>query len=96
MYNKSFRPRRSPHQSFARSPHKRRFAGAHIDIEKFITKAAVTSETETFVPQHRFADFAVHPTLKTNILAKGYETPTAIQDQTIPLSLEGKDVIGVS
>jgi ATP-dependent RNA helicase RhlE len=31
-----------------------------------------------------------------NIQHKGYEIPTPIQDQTIPLGLEGKDVIGIA
>ena len=31
-----------------------------------------------------------------NIIAKGYDTPTPIQDQTIPVALEGYDVIGIA
>jgi superfamily II DNA/RNA helicase len=45
---------------------------------------------------HQFSDFAMLPELKQNVKNKGYETPTPIQDQTIPLILENKDVIGIA
>ena len=34
--------------------------------------------------------------IKTNIQAKGYLVPTPIQDQVIPLIIQGKDVVGVA
>lgn len=40
-----------------------------------------------------FADFLIDEQLKKNIVNKGYKVPTPIQDQVIPVILEGKDVI---
>jgi superfamily II DNA/RNA helicase len=34
--------------------------------------------------------------LKANLAAKGYTTPTPIQDQSIPHALTGKDIIGIA
>jgi superfamily II DNA/RNA helicase len=45
---------------------------------------------------HTFAEFEINNILKTNVIAKGYTTPTPIQDQTIPVALEGYDVIGIA
>ena len=40
-----------------------------------------------------FADFQFDPRLQESIDAMGYETPTPVQQQVIPLIMEGKDVI---
>ena len=56
----------------------------------------MTTETETFHPEHRFEDFDIHPKLKENIAKKGYVHPTPIQDGAIPHILEGRDVIGIA
>jgi len=70
--------------------------GDSIDVSRFINKAAQTSEPETYVPKHRFADFAIEESLKRNIAKKGYVTPTPIQDQAIPHVLKGADVVGIA
>jgi len=41
-----------------------------------------------------FKDLGLNPSLLNNIRDTGYETPTPIQQATIPLVLEGKDVLG--
>ncbi len=41
-----------------------------------------------------FKDLGLNPSLLQNIRDTGYETPTPIQQATIPLVLEGKDVLG--
>ncbi len=57
----------------------------------------VQPETEeTYVPQHQFGDFPISQVLKDNITAKGYTTPTPIQDQAIPAILTGRDLIGIA
>jgi superfamily II DNA/RNA helicase len=66
------------------------------DVSKFINKAVITEEVETFVPEHKFADFVVAPLLKRNIEAKGYVLPTPIQDRAIPHLLRGEDVVGIA
>lgn len=74
----------------------RRPGAKYIDPNKFVKAAKpVTPQTE-YVPTHKFDDFNVHQTIKNNLQAKGFVTPTPIQDQTIVPALEGKDVIGIA
>jgi len=49
-----------------------------------------------YIPLHSFSDFQLYPTLKQNIVSKGYKTPTPIQDTVIPPILEGKNVVGIA
>lgn len=49
-----------------------------------------------YTPIHMFADFPIDDRIKENIINRGYKAPTPIQDQAIPLLLEGKDVIGTA
>src|SRR3989338_4482094 len=66
------------------------------DVSKFINKAVITEEVEVFVPEHSFANFELNPLLKKNILAKGYENPTPIQDRAIPHVLRGEDIVCIA
>jgi len=50
----------------------------------------------TCVVKNKFVDFAISDQLKQNIVARGYENPTPIQDQIIPHVLEGRDVVGLA
>ncbi len=70
--------------------------GSYIDPSKFVRKAVITEEVEQFIPEHRFEDFAITPELKATIIAKGYQTPTPIQDRAIPYVLKGEDVVGIA
>lgn len=69
--------------------------GAYIDEKLFINKAVAT-EKEVYVPKHTFADFGFSEALLKNLVVKNYINPSPIQDQTIALGLEGKDVIGIA
>lgn len=66
-----------------------------IHPSKFINKATAYEE-KPYEPTHRFVDFPFGAELKHNIIKKGYETPSAIQDQAIPHIIEGRDVIGLA
>lgn len=75
--------------------HRRRATAKAIkkfDPSTFI-KVAEPRTTVAYTPKHQFVDFQIEEQLKKNIQDKGYVTPTPIQDQTIPLLLQGKDVI---
>jgi ATP-dependent RNA helicase RhlE len=69
--------------------------GQYIDPARFV-RAAKSSEVSEYQATHQFTDFAINPLIMTNLAAKGYKTPSPIQDQTIPAGLEGKDIIGVA
>lgn len=62
----------------------------------FVNKAQPEEIQEEFVPVHKFCEFNVHQMIHQNISAKGYATPTPIQDVTIPALLEGRDVVGIA
>ncbi|WP_282181688.1 DEAD/DEAH box helicase [Aliiroseovarius marinus] len=44
----------------------------------------------------KFAELGLNPKLVTAVTEAGYETPTPIQVQAIPLVLEGRDVMGLA
>lgn len=69
--------------------------GQYIDPSRFI-KLATVADSEVYIATHRFTDFALNPLLQTNLAAKGYDIPSPIQDQAIPLALDGRDVIGIA
>jgi len=69
--------------------------GQYIDPAKFV-KVAKPVEQTAYQANHQFGDFNINQKLKDNLLAKGYKSPSPIQDQTIPLALQGKDIIGVA
>lgn len=75
---------------------KKRFGGESIDVSRFVNKAIVVEEVKPYLPTHQFVDFPIEESLKKNIVAKGYQIPTAIQDQAIPPVLKGVDVIGIA
>ncbi len=69
--------------------------GQYIDPSRFVRVATLT-EAEVYEPTHAFADFALNDVLQANLKAKGYVTPSPIQDQAIPAALSGQDVIGIA
>jgi superfamily II DNA/RNA helicase len=44
----------------------------------------------------KFSDLGLNPLLMRAIAEEGYETPTPIQAQAIPLLLEDKDLLGIA
>mgnify|MGYP001558325280 CR=1 FL=1 len=72
------------------------FGETEAEIAKFMNKTVVTTEEPVFIPEHKFADFDINDHLKKNIIAKGYDLPTPIQDKAIPHALLGQDVVGLA
>jgi len=66
-----------------------------IHPSRFIRSAKPANETP-YIPTHTFSDFAIHPVIRDNLIQKGFDTPSPIQDQTIPVGLSGKDVVGIA
>jgi superfamily II DNA/RNA helicase len=67
-----------------------------IHPSKFINKAVVKADEVPYEAKHAFTDFPFGAQLQHNIAAKGYVTPSAIQDQAIPHIVDGRDVIGLA
>ena len=66
-----------------------------IHPSRFIQEARIV-EKEAYVSVNSFEDFAVQKRILENTLAKGFTQPSPIQDQVIPLVLQGKDVVGIA
>lgn len=81
---------------------KRHFAPRHAQKQAYINPALfINKDALEIVPQktqtkNNFSDFLVAGRIKINVANKGYTIPTPIQDQVIPLVLEGRDVIGLA
>jgi superfamily II DNA/RNA helicase len=75
---------------------KRSFKKDYIDENLFINKQVTVAEATDYTPKNTFADFNVAPQLLANLMAKGLENPSPVQDQSIPVALTGKDVIGIA
>ena len=73
-----------------------RGGGENINPLRFVNKAVITEETDHFIPEHKFVDFAITDILKKAIVGKGYVNPTPIQDRAIPQVLLGRDVVGIA
>ena len=73
-----------------------------FDVESFIQemelKARNTADqvVEPIVIKHKFSDFNLPDSLKKSLQVNGFETPTQIQDETIPTIIEGQDVVGIA
>lgn len=90
------KPRRPGVQSFGPSRHARgKSSKQTINPARFVKKAEPGVSGE-YQAAHTFADFNIHQTIKRNITAKGYVTPSEIQDKTITLGLEGRNVVGIA
>jgi ATP-dependent RNA helicase RhlE len=72
-----------------------RFQKEVIKHNRYI-QMAKDVEIIPYESKHTFDDFQIHQVLKDRIAARGYVTPTPIQDQAIPAILEGRDVIGLA
>ncbi|MBN1331379.1 DEAD/DEAH box helicase [Candidatus Dojkabacteria bacterium] len=99
--SRSYSSGRSP--KFGRKPFRRssgsrgRFAGEKIAHERYIAKAEAGYVAPSIYVEDVICDnFHVSEILKTNIKAKGYTHPTKIQNQAIPIILEGRDVLGLA
>lgn len=62
----------------------------------FIKKVEEQTAAAVYTPKHAFVDFLLAEQIKHNITSRGYIAPTPIQDEVIPLILEGKDVIATA
>lgn len=96
--NRFSKDRFSSRGEFSKRPFnpKRSFKKDYIDEKLFINKEAGVTETDNYEAKHVFTDFGIAETLSENLTAKGLITPSPIQDQAIPVALQGGDVIGIA
>jgi len=90
--NRSF-GQHQPNRSNGRSRYRNK--GASLNPLAFVRKAVDVVEVP-YVPTNSFSDFPLDEAVKRNILVRGYDKPTAIQDQAILPILEGRDLVGIA
>ncbi len=66
------------------------------EISRYVKKAVAGVVKEEYIPKNKFSEFNIHPKLKENVLNRNFITPTPIQDQAIPVILEGADLLGLA
>jgi ATP-dependent RNA helicase RhlE len=66
-----------------------------LDSKLFVKKAQPVEETQ-YVSSRFIKDLPVNHSIIANLLKKGYNTPTEIQDRSIEAILNGKDLMGVA
>ncbi len=97
------RQRFNPHKIRGKKhfPQKRPTVG-EAELRAAIAAVEVIKKDQTLAPKQpkivtgQFNEFPLSQRLLENIQAKGYTTPTPIQEQAIPLILSGRDVIGIA
>ncbi len=67
-----------------------------IHYSRFVNESVAPADVIEYVPTNSFNDFPFDERVKRAVTAKGYQTPTAIQDQAIPHVLAGRDLIGLA
>lgn len=72
-----------------------RFTPKALDPRLFV-RPAMPELNEEITTQHTFADYGLSKQFLGNIQAKGYLTPTPIQDQALEPALSGRDVLGLA
>src|SRR3989338_3259397 len=67
-----------------------------FDPSRFINTNPRVAEKTVYEAKHRFTTFGLNDRFAREIVATGLEVPSPIQDQVIPLILEGRDVVGLA
>ncbi len=96
VYNSAKHSRRRPGGGGGRGRGGASRHGEYINPARFVQAAKSRSEDNAYQAQHTFEDFEIHNLLKQNLRSKNFAVPTPIQDQTIPLALQGSDIIGIA
>jgi len=95
----SSRPGGSRSRSSSRSRSKK---DKTFDVAGFIQDMAYEASKKTnevvepIVIKHKFSDFDLPESLKKSLTKNGFETPTQIQDETIPMIIAGRDIVGIA
>ena len=64
------------------------------DWSKYINPGGEKPKVKVYTPEHQFTDFFLNQDLCRQIKNKGYTMPTEIQDKSIPVILDGHNLIG--
>jgi superfamily II DNA/RNA helicase len=70
--------------------------GVYIEPSRYVQAAQAPELEVPYESTNTFSDFGLHSQVLANLTQRGYVTPTPIQDQAIPVMMEGKDVVGIA
>lgn len=93
---RSFRPNGARRRAHFSPRPKRGTNKESINPSRYINKAVAVEAEEIYVPTHSFHNFGLNARTVATLDYLGFTDPSPIQDQCIPLGLEGKDVIGLA
>lgn len=71
-------------------------SNSDMEISRYVRKAMEKTPEKEYIPKNDFSGLNINTQLKRNILNRGYIKPTPIQDQAIPVILQGKDLLGIA
>ncbi len=98
MYNNiKTRQSRFSHGSRSGGRSRGNFGGkktSSVNPNLYVNRAKDQIAHEEVIIKHKFTDFGLDQQIVDRVLRRGYETPTTVQDQAIPLAMAGRDVIG--
>lgn len=87
--NRGSRPNRNGSKRGKQTIHESKFINRDITV--------ATAELEEHTPTHAsFAEFNLVAPLQKNLNLMKFDKPSAIQDQSIPIALTGRDIIGLA
>lgn len=66
-----------------------------INPKTFVKKATASLETQ-YVATRKINCLPVHSSIISNLVSKGYESPTEIQDKTLEAILDGENIVGLA
>lgn len=81
--------------NFRRTQNKSNQKESTLDNRSFVKKAAPKEEVK-YVSDRKITDLPVNESIIQNLLKKGYEKPSEIQDKTIEALLKGGDLLGIA
>ena len=86
---------RRPRSTYHSAPRKSKSTKEYIHPSRFIKPAKQVADV-IYSAKNKFDDFEIAQLLKSNLMLRDWDMPTPIQDQTIPLALNGSDVVGIA
>lgn len=93
----SFQNQGRPRTFSSRPPQRRRMPPrSSVHPSQYVNTNVEPEKEVVHHISHTFADFGLDRQLMENVQRHGYDTPTPIQDQAIPVLMEGRDVVGLA
>lgn len=97
--DRAARPTKRASQDFRnkrqQAPGKRKKQPAELD-SKYFVKKAVPVEVVKYQASRKISELPVHKELVDNLVKKGFEYPTEVQDKSLEALLEKRDLMGIA